>query len=83
MTNVWQFKEAKCHFSEVVECALKQGAQTVTKHGKPAVVVISVEEYRKLRQPKPSLLELLRSCPEDLSDVVVFHRNLTPDPWNS
>jgi hypothetical protein len=67
----------------VVECQLKQGAQTIIKHGKPAVVVISVEEYRQLHQPKPSLLELLRSCPEDLSDVVVFRRNPTPDPWNS
>jgi len=70
MTKAWQFKEAKCHFSEVVECALTQGAQSITKDGKPAVVVISVEEYRQLRQPKPSLLELLRSCPEDLSRVV-------------
>jgi antitoxin Phd len=78
--QVWQFKEAKCHFSEVVECALKQGAQTITKHGKPTAVVISVEEYRRLRQPKPSLLGLLRSCPEDLSGVVSFRRNPTLNP---
>jgi len=83
MTKVWQFKKAKAHFSEVVECALKQGAQTVTKHGKPAAMVISIEEYRQLHQPKPSLFELLRSCPEDLSGVVSFRRNPTLNPWNS
>ena len=70
MAKVWQLQEAKNHFSEVVECALKKGAQTVTKHGKPAVVIVSAEEYRKLSQPKPSLFEALRSCPEDLSVVV-------------
>jgi len=83
MSKVWQFKEAECHFGEVVECALKQGAQTITKHGKPVVVVVSVDEYRQLWQPKPSLLELLRSCPEDLSRVVSLRRNPTFNPWNA
>jgi len=70
MAKVWQLQEAKNHFSEVVECALKQGAQTVTKHGKPAVVIIAAEEYRKLQRPKGTLFEALRACPEDLSGVV-------------
>ncbi len=32
----WQLQEAKNRFSEVVELAMKEGAQTVTKHGRPA-----------------------------------------------
>gem|GEM_PF-2244351 len=31
-TIVWQLQEAKSRFSELVEQAIKHGAQTVTKH---------------------------------------------------
>lgn len=68
--NRWQLQEAKSRFSELVENALKQGAQTVTKHGRPAVVVISVEEYERSRAPRKSLVDVLRACPEDLTDLV-------------
>lgn len=66
----WQLQEAKNHFSEVVERAMKEGAQTVTKHGKPAVLIISVEDYQKSVAPRKSLIELLRECPEDLGEIV-------------
>ncbi|BCU77011.1 type II toxin-antitoxin system Phd/YefM family antitoxin [Luteolibacter sp. LG18] len=67
MQKVWQLQDAKNHFSEVVTQAMEHGAQTVTKHGKPAVVIVSAEEYRRLRQPEKSLVAVLRECPEDLS----------------
>ena len=67
---VWQLQEAKSRFSEVVERAMKQGAQTVTKHGKPAVVIISAEEYRRGRKPGKTLFQALRECPEDLTRLV-------------
>ena len=54
-TNVWQLQEAKSRFSELVEKAMRKGAQTVTRHGKPAVVVISAEEYQRTREPRKSL----------------------------
>lgn len=63
----WQLQEAKNRFSEVVELAMKEGAQTVTKHGRPAVVVISVADYERSRKSKKSLASALRACPEDLS----------------
>jgi antitoxin Phd len=69
-SHVWQLQEAKNHFSEVVDLAMKQGAQTVTKHGKPAVVIVSVEEYESTRKPNKSLLEALRECPADLSEII-------------
>lgn len=65
--NTWQIQEAKNHFSEVVSQACAQGAQTITKHGKPVAVVVAIAEFQN--QPKapakkkPSLYELLRSCP--------------------
>ncbi len=66
----WQLQEAKNHFSEVVERAIKEGAQTVTKHGKPAVLIISVEDYQKSVAPQRSLVGLLRECPEDLAEII-------------
>jgi PHD/YefM family antitoxin component YafN of YafNO toxin-antitoxin module len=41
----------------------------VTKHGKPAVVVVNVEEYERLRRLEcanaPSFAELLLAIPQD------------------
>ena len=61
---VWQLQAAKQHFSELVERARRDGPQVVTKHGKDAVVVVSAEEYRRLRGDGPSLVEFIRSAPD-------------------
>lgn len=68
----WQLQAAKQHFSELVERARRDGPQVVTKHGKEAVVVVSVEEYRRLRGGGPSLVEFIRSAPD--FDVLELHR---------
>lgn len=64
-------QEAKSRFSELVETVITKGAQTVTKHGKPAVVIISAEEYQRNLAPKKSLATALRACPEDLGPLLV------------
>lgn len=60
----WQLQAAKQHFSEVVERARREGPQIVTKHGKEAVVVVSAEEYQRLRGGGPSLVEFIRDAPD-------------------
>lgn len=70
ISKSWQLQDAKNRFSEVVELVLKDGPQTVTKHGKPAVVIISAAEYEKTIAPKKTLVELLRECPEDLGKII-------------
>jgi antitoxin Phd len=45
----WQIQEAKARFSELVERTLKEGPQTVTKHGKPVAVLIPIDQYRHLK----------------------------------
>lgn len=62
-TKKRQLQEAKNRFSEVVRKASEEGPQTVTKHGKDSVVVLSVEDYRKLEQPKTSIVEFFRNSP--------------------
>ena len=68
--SVWQLQEAKNSFSQVVDLAVNSGAQTITKHGKPAVVVVSVAEYDAILKPKKSLFAALRECPEDLGNFI-------------
>ena len=58
----WQLQEAKNRLSELVDRALSDGPQTITRHGKPAVVVIDAEQYaRETRREK--LSTVLRDCP--------------------
>jgi prevent-host-death family protein len=61
---IWQLQEAKAKFSQLVQKAMDEGPQTVTRHGKEAVVVLSAEEYQKLKERRPSLKEVLMSGPE-------------------
>lgn len=63
MTQQWQLQDAKNRFSEVVDNAMQQGPQVVTRRGKEAVVVISIEEYRKMQQPKNTLVDFFQSSP--------------------
>jgi len=67
----WSVQDAKNRFSEVVEAA-RRAPQMVTKHGKPAVVVVDVAEYERLRcvdkAKAPSFAELLLSMPQDGGD---------------
>ena len=43
-------QDAKNRFSAVVNAALAGEPQQVTRRGKPAVIVIAVEDYERLRQ---------------------------------
>jgi antitoxin Phd len=64
----WSIQDAKDRFSAVVEAARRR-PQTVTKHGKPAVVVVAAEEYERLRQLErlkaPSFTDHLLGIPKD------------------
>jgi antitoxin Phd len=64
--QTWSVQDAKNRFSEVVEAARRK-PQTVTKHGKPAVVVVAAEEYQRLRKLEhlkaPTFAELLLAMP--------------------
>lgn len=63
----WSVQDAKNRFSEVVDAARK-APQMVTKHGKPAAVVVSAEEYERLRTLQhlkaPSFAEMLLAMPQ-------------------
>jgi antitoxin Phd len=49
----WKLEDAKARFSEVVRDAREYGPQRVSVRGHDAVVVMTVEEFDRLVQPKP------------------------------
>ena len=60
----WQLQEAKNHLSEVVDLALSDGPQIVTRHGHEVVVVMAKSEFDKRRRPRGTrgtLLPFLRA----------------------
>src|ERR1700689_3939484 len=48
-TGRWLLQDAKARFSELVRRVRSEGPQHVTVHGRDEVVVISAEEFRRLK----------------------------------
>ncbi len=71
----WQLQNAKNKFSEVVDSAIKDGPQIVTRHGSSVVVVISYAEYLKLKAKTQPLSQFFGSA---LLDGVFLERDKSP-----
>jgi prevent-host-death family protein len=61
----WVLQDAKARFSELVRRVRSEGPQHVTVHGRDEVVVISAEEFRRLRgeHSGQSLIDALQASP--------------------
>lgn len=59
----WKLQDAKNHFSELVEYAMKEGPQEVTKRGEHAVVILSYGLYQELSKPKENLVTFFKNSP--------------------
>ena len=51
----WQLQEAKARLSELVQSAMNDEPQQITLRGKPAAMIIGIEEYNQLINPKGML----------------------------
>ncbi len=62
----WQVQQAKQRFSELVQCALDDGPQLVTRNGKAAVVVLSIDEFDRLshQRARRDFKDFLKSAPD-------------------
>lgn len=72
--KTWSVADAKAHLSEVIERARHEGPQTITRNGKKAVVVVSVDEWERRTQPKESLVEFFQNSPLRGSGLVIPER---------
>ena len=68
-SSSWSLQDAKNRFSAVVEAASHGKPQLVTKHGKPAVVIVAAAEYERLRHLErlnaPTFTHHLLAMPTD------------------
>jgi prevent-host-death family protein len=70
-----QIRDAKAKFSALVEAAEKGLPTTITRHGRPAAVLVPVEDARRLYpDEQPSFVDLLLSFPGGID----LERDLTP-----
>ena len=63
MKTTWALQDAKNRFSELVDHAVQDGPQIVTRRGKETVVVLSVQDFRKLSAAEGSLVTFFRQSP--------------------
>lgn len=63
MQRTWQLQDAKNRFSEVVEEAITQGPQVITRRGIETAVVLSYIEYRRLQLGQTKLSDFFRQSP--------------------
>ena len=61
--STWQLQAAKARLSEVIKKATKEGPQSITVRGEQTAIVISTEEYERLKHPRGSFVEFMRHSP--------------------
>ena len=60
MSMQWQIQEAKNRLSHLVKKAADDVSQLISVRGKPAAVVLSVEEYQRVTKPKTRLTDFFK-----------------------
>lgn len=58
----WSVAEAKAKFSSVIEQA-RTSPQMITRNGRPAVVIVSIEEWQRRTSRSGTLVEFLAASP--------------------
>lgn len=74
--DTWKLQDAKARFSEVVDRALANGPQVVTRHGTNAVVVISYAKFKE-RAPAQDFKSFLLSS-RGVSDLPLTREKHSP-----
>jgi prevent-host-death family protein len=75
MSTRWALQDAGNRLDELVDTAVREGPQTITRKGKDTAVLLSVDLFRNLTSRGGGLVRFLRDSP--LKDV-----ELDRDPDN-
>ena len=67
----WPLQDAKARFSELVRRVRSEGPQHVTVHGRDEVVVVTAEEFRRLKGDRTgaALIAALQGSPYREIDI--------------
>lgn len=62
-----QARDAKARFAALVEAAERGEPTTITRHGRPAAVLVPVSDAERLYpKERPSVLDMLKAIPGEL-----------------
>ena len=78
MDSVWQIQDAKNKLSEVINRAVTQGPQVITRHGEKTVVVVAYTEYETLRKSQGKLSAFFGTSP--LAGIDLARDSSSPRP---
>jgi antitoxin Phd len=76
----WQINEAKARFSVLIDRAVRQGPQTITRGGKAVAVVVSIAEYERMKPQRKDFKEFLLAAP--LDDVTIKRSRASAHAWH-
>jgi prevent-host-death family protein len=75
--DTWKLQDAKARFSELVDRALANGPQLVTRHGNNAVVVVSYAHFHGSMDPAVSFKDFILAS-QGVSDLPVAREKHLP-----
>jgi prevent-host-death family protein len=61
--RAWSVADAKARLSELVDHAISEGPQAITRRGQEVAIVVSAEEWHKKTSRVGSLAEFLAASP--------------------
>jgi prevent-host-death family protein len=61
--QTWQIKDARANFSTLVDKAIGEGPQIVTRNGKKIVVVVAADEWESRKSRQSDLVEFFANSP--------------------
>ncbi len=61
--QVWTVAEAKAKFSEIIQRAMSEGPQTITRKGRTAAVVVGADEWQRKTRRVGNLAEFFAASP--------------------
>jgi len=67
----WPVAEAKARFSELIDRALSDGPQLITRKGRATVVVVAVDEWDRKVKRKGNLAEFFALSPLRGADIEI------------
>jgi antitoxin Phd len=77
----WQVQDAKARFSALLDAAIKNGPQIVTRRGIETAVLVPIEEWRRLQDSaRPSLKALLLGPGPRFENLIPERRNFRRRP---
>ena len=74
----WTVAEAKSKFSEIIERAISEGPQTITRRGRTAAIVVGAEEWQRKTKRAGNLAEFFAGSPLRASGLKVRRSKSPP-----